>query len=74
MGLDSSGNGSSETTYDEGDGNLAVVGSVTIVWLTTEADDCVIVLTDVEMLAEMQAVEVDAQRHRLKQANLDGLR
>jgi len=24
MGLDLSGNGSSETTYDEGDGNLAV--------------------------------------------------
>ena len=36
-----SGNGSSETMYDEGDWNLAVslVGSVTIVWLTSEADD-----------------------------------
>ena len=49
MGLDLSGNGSSETMYDEGDGNLAViVGSVT----STEADDqsslrCVTVLTDV---------------------------
>jgi len=41
MGLDLSGNGSSETMYDEGDRNLAVgiVGSVTTVWLTTEADD-----------------------------------
>ena len=54
MGLDLSGNGSSETMCDEGDGNLAVgiVGSVTIVWLSTEADDqsslhCVIVLRDV---------------------------
>ena len=54
MGLDLSGNGSSEPMYDEGDGNLAVgiVGSVTIVWLTTEAEDqsslhCVTVSTDV---------------------------
>ena len=42
--------------YDEGDRILAggwIVGSVTIVWLTTEADDqssfhCVIVSTDVK--------------------------
>ena len=50
MGLDLSGNGSAETMYDEGDQHL--VGSVTTVWLTTEADDqsslhCVTVSTDV---------------------------
>jgi len=42
MGLDLSGNGSSETMYDEGDRNMAVVGYyglVAVVWLTTEADD-----------------------------------
>ena len=47
MGRDLSGNGSSETMYVERDRNL-----VTIVWLTTEADDqsslhCVTVSTDV---------------------------
>ena len=54
MGLDLSGNGSSEPMYDKGDGNLAVgiIGSVTIVWLTTEADDqsslhCITVSTEV---------------------------
>ena len=51
MGLDLSGNGSSETMYDEGDRNLAL-GLVTMVWLATEANDqsslqCIIVSTDV---------------------------
>ena len=46
MGRDVSGNGSSESMYDEGDQNL--------VWLTTEADDqsslhCITVSTDVSM-------------------------
>jgi len=47
MGLDLSGNGSSETMYDDGNNSV-----VTIVWLTTEADDqsslhCVTVSTPV---------------------------
>ena len=56
MGLDLSGNGSSETMFYEGDRRskpgCRIVGLITIVWLTTEADDlsslhCVIVPTDV---------------------------
>jgi len=53
MGLDLSGNGSSETMYDgEMETWLSLVGSVTMVWLSTEADDqsslhCVTVSTDV---------------------------
>ena len=54
MGLDLCENGSSQTMYDQGESKpgCRIVLSVTIVWLTTEADDqsslhCVIVSTDV---------------------------
>ena len=53
MGLGLYGNGWAETMFDEGDQNLAIglVGSVTIEWLSTQADDqsslhCVVVSTD----------------------------
>jgi len=69
MGPDLSVNSSSETMYD--DDGCRIVGSVTIVWLTTEADDQSslprkTVSTDVtsdQLGVNMQAVEVDAQRH-----------
>jgi len=51
------------------------------VWLTTEADNqsslhCVDRLMSCMTILgiEMQAVEVDAQRHQHTQINLDGLR
>ena len=78
MGLDLSGNGSSETMYDEGDRNLAVSNSSVVDYRSRRAvlsplHKCQQMSCLTMLGVEMQAVEVDAQKHQHTQASLDGL-